>query len=240
MRLKLVLFLVAVAALTACDSYIEEARVQGDGTVEFAAQAIVVCTDPLQQEIWGGDPCDAIDAAVRSGDVGDPPFGFELDPDRVSLVGTGEADRRTIDVLWNGTIDELSTVLVSSGTIRELDAERTEVVFTPAGAPADQLRSSTDAGLIDALRVARWAPGEFRVKTPDLVVEHNGDDIRGRLVIWNVDDDHPDEFRVVWSSADPPRRWWAWAIAAVVLSGVLILMVTIEGPAQNRRKKPPA
>lgn len=237
MRLKLVLFVIAVIALTACDSYIEEARVQRDGTVEFAAEAIVVCTDPLQQEVWGRDPCGEIDSAIRSGDVGDLPFDFALDPDRVSLVGTGEADRRTIEVLWNGTIDELSTVLVSSGSIRQLDDLRTEVVFIPADAPADQLASTTNPALLDELRVSRWAPGEFRIKTPDLVVEHNGDDIQGRLVIWNLDDDRPEEFRVVWSTADPPRRWWFWVLATVVLTTILIMIVTIEGPASRRRAK---
>lgn len=238
MRVKLVLILVAVLVLTACDSYIEEARVQRDGTVEFAAQAIVVCTDPLQQEIWGGDPCDEIDEAIRTGTIGDLPFDFALDPDRVSLVGTGEADRRTIDVLWNGTIDELSTVLVSSGSIRQLDDLRTEVTFIPTDAPADRLRSTTDADLVEELRVSRWTPGEFRIKTPDLVVEHNGDDIQGRLVIWNLDDDRPEEFRVVWSTEDPPRRWWFWVLATVVVTVIMIMIVTIEGPRQRRGAKP--
>lgn len=221
-------------ALTACDGYIEEFRVQRDGSVEFVAQARVVCTDPLQREIWGGDPCDTIDSAVRRGDIGELPFDFELDPNRVSLVGTGEADRRTIDIAWEGTIDEVSSVLVGSGSITIIDELLTEAVFTPAGAPADQVRNSVEPGIVDELRTARWDPAEFRILSPDLVVEHNGDEIQGRLVIWNLDDDQPDEFRIVWSTEDPPRRWWWWVLGTVVLTAVLILMVTIEGPAQAK------
>lgn len=227
----------AVLVLSGCDSYIEEARVQRDGSVEFVAQAIVVCTDPLQQAVWGGDPCPQIDAAIRTGEIGDLPFDFSLDPDRVSLVGTGEADRRTIDVTWNGTIDEVSTVLVSSGSLRAIDELRTEVIFTPAGAPADQLTSSTNARIIDEMRTSRWDPAEFRIKTPDLVVEHNGDDIQGRLVIWELDGDEPNEFRVVWSTEDPPRRWWWWVLGSVILMVVLVMMMTIEGPAQERKAR---
>lgn len=232
-----VLLLAAALLLTACDGYIEEARVQRDGSVEFVAQATVVCTDPLQQAIWGDDPCPQIDAAIRTGDIGELPFDFALDPNRVGLVGTGDADRRTIDVTWNGTVDELSTVLVSSGTVRVLDDERTEVVFVPVGAPADLVAKSADERVVAERRTSRWDPAEFRVKTPDLVVEHNGDDIQGRLVIWELDADRPDEFRVVWSTADPPRRWWWWLAGSVVLMGVLILMVTVEGPAQERRAR---
>ena len=237
MHLKLTLLALCVMALTACDSYIEEARVQRDGAVEFAAQAVVVCSDPLQQEIWGGDPCGRIDAAIRSGEVGDLPFDFELDPDRVSLVGEGEGDRRTIDVLWNGSIDELSTVLVSSGTIRQLDDERTEAIFVPAGAPADDLSATNDEALRDQIRGSRWAAGEFRIKAPDLVVEHNGDKIQGRLVIWHLDDDRPDEFRAVWSTADPPRRLWAWVLAVGMFAAVLVMIVVVERPGQNPNNK---
>lgn len=223
--------------LTACDGYIEEARVQRDGSVEFVAQARVVCTDPLQQEIWGGDPCDTIDAAVRQGDIGELPFDFELDPNRVSLVATGEADRRTIDIAWEGTVDEVATVLVESGSITILDDLLTEAVFIPAGAPADLLRNSVAPAVIDEQRTSRWDPAEFRILSPDLVVEHNGDDIQGRLVIWNLDDDQPEEFRIVWSTADPPRRWWWWVVGTVILTGVLIMVITIEGPAQVKNAK---
>lgn len=220
--------------LTACDGYIEEVRVQRDGSAEFVAQATVVCTDPLQREIWGGDPCEEIDAAIRTGEIGALPFDFALDPNRVSLVGTGDDDRRTIDVFWEGTIDEVSTVLVSSGSITVLDDLRTEAVFTPADAPDELLRDSPDPGIVDERRTSRWDPAEFRILAPDLVVEHNGDDIQGRLVIWQLDDDRPDEFRIVWSTEDPPRRWWWWALGTILLTGVLIMMITIEGPAQSR------
>jgi hypothetical protein len=225
--------------LTACDGYIEEVRVERSGDVEFVAQAVVVCTDPLQRAIWEADPCDSIDEAVRSGTIGDLPFDFDLDPNRVGLVGTGEADRRTIDATWTGTIDELSTVLISSGSITPLDDERTEAVFVSSGAPADELRDSTDDLVVDELRTARWDPAQFRVKAPDLIVEHNGDDIQGRIVIWELDGDHPDEFRIVWSTEDPPRRLWWWLLGTVILTVVLIMMVTLEGPKQSKPQRNP-
>lgn len=227
---RLSLLFVLVVVLTACDGYIEEARVSRDGGVEFAARATVVCTDPLQQAVWGGNPCETIDDAIRTGSIGALPFDFELDPDRVGLVGTGEADRRTIDVTWSGTVDELSTVLVSSGTIRVIDEVTTEAVFIPQSAPADQLRASSDPAIVDERRGSRWAVGQFRVRTPDLVIEHNGDEIQGRIVIWDLDDDRPDEFRVVWTTEDPPRRLWWWAVGTLVLSVVLFMMITIERP----------
>jgi len=236
-RGRVCVFLFLCVALTACDSYIEEARVQRDGSVEFVARAVVVCTDPLQQELWDDEPCVAIDSAIRTGDIGELPFDFSFDPDRVSLVGSGEADRRTVDATWNGTVDEFSTVLVSSGAIRAIDEQQTEAVFVPVGAPDDQLRDSTDPDLVDALRSSRWNPAEFRVKAPDLIVDHNGDQIQGRLVIWNLDGDHPDEFRVVWTTEDPPRRLWWWLLGSVILFVVLFLMITIEGPARERQRR---
>ncbi len=238
-RARLAILALGVVVLTACDSYIEEVRVERSGDVEFVAQAVVVCTDPLQQAIWEGDPCDSIDEAVRSGSIGDLPFDFELDPDRVSLVGSGEADRRTIDATWNGTVDELSTVLVSSGSITSLDDQRTEAIFVAVGAPADALRESTDDLVVDELRVARWAPAEFRVKAPDLIVEHNGDNIQGRIVIWELDGDHPEEFRLVWSTEEPPRRLWWWVLGTVILTVILIMMVTMEGSTQSKPKTQP-
>ena len=238
-RTRLAILAMGLVVLTACDGYIEEVRVERTGDVEFVAQAVVVCTDPLQRAIWDGDPCDSIDDAVRSGTVGDLPFDFDLDPNRVSLVGTGEADRRTIDATWNGTIDELSTVLVSSGSITPLDDERTEAVFVPVGAPAELLRDSTDALVVDELRVSRWDPAQFRVLAPDLIVEHNGDDIQGRIVIWELDGDHPDEFRLVWSTEDPPRRLWWWVLGTVILTVVLVMMVTLEGPNQSKPEPEP-
>lgn len=235
---RLAILIVGVAVLSACDGYIEEVRVERSGDVEFVAQAVVVCTDPLQQAIWGGDPCESIDQAIRSGTVGDLPFDFDLDPNRVGLVGSGEADRRTIDATWNGTIDELSTVLISSGSITPLDDERTEAIFVPSGAPADSLQNSSDELVVDELRVARWAPAEFRVMAPDLIVEHNGDDIQGRIVIWELDGDQPDEFRLVWSTEDPPRRLWWWILGTVILTVILIMMITLEGPNQAKQSRP--
>jgi hypothetical protein len=234
---KLFAILVAVLVLlTACDSYIEEARVQRDGSVEFVARARVDCSDPLQQEIWGDDPCDLIDAAIRTGQIGDLPLGASIDSNRVSLVGTGEAERRTIDATWNGDVSEVSSLLVTSGSIRALDELRTEATFRPSDTPLEALNSSADEGIIEQLRASRWEPATFRITTPDLVVEHNGDDIQGRVVIWELDDDRPDVFRVVWTTEDPPRRWWWWAIASGSLMVVLLMMVALEGRPKAKAK----
>lgn len=237
MRFRLSVLLLAVLFLSACDSYIEELRVQADGSVEFAAEAIVVCNDPLQQEIWDADPCEQIDTAIRTGEVGDLPFDFQLDPNRVSLVGTGEADRRTIDVSWSGTVEEMSSLLAGPGRVTQLNDEETEVVFSSRDTPFDALESSTDPGIVLELANARWNPGEFRINSPELVVDHNGDDINGRIVIWNIDGDEPDEFRVVFTTAEPPLRWWWWVTGSVLLMGVLIMMVTLEKP-QKKTSKP--
>ena len=230
------LFVVAAVVLSACDGYIEEARVGRDGNVEFAARATVVCTDELQQAIWGGDPCDVIDGAIRSGDVGELPFDFELDPNQVSLVGTGEADRRVIDALWSGPAEEMSTVLVSGGQITILDDVRTEAIFFPADTPATALAESTDPGIVEALLFSRWEPAEFRITAPDLVEDHNGDRIQGRVVVWNIDGDVPDEFRVVWTTETSPLRVWWWAVGSIILMGVLFMMIAIDGPSQARAK----
>ncbi|MFT7476352.1 MAG: hypothetical protein ACI81L_003305 [Verrucomicrobiales bacterium] len=234
MSKRFVLLIAALVLLTACDGYIEEARVQRDGSVEFVVQARVDCSDPLQQEIWGGDPCDAIDDAIRTGQIGDLPLGVSIDPNRVSIVGSGEADRRTIDVTWNGNVSEVSSLLVTSGSVRELDDLRTEATFEPSDSPLEALNSSADEGIIEQLRVSRWEPATFRITTPDLVIEHNGDDIQGRVVIWELDDDRPDQFRVVWTTEDPQRRWWWWAIVSTSLMVILLMMVALEGSPKTK------
>lgn len=236
MRFRSGLLLLAVLFLSACDGYIEELRVQADGTVDFAAQAIVVCADPLQQEIWGGDPCGQIDNAIRTGEIGDLPFDFELDPNRVSLVGSGEADRRTIDVNWSGTVDEVSSLMAGPGRVTQLNDDDTEVVFSSRGTPFETLRASTDPAIVRELANSRWNPGEFRINSPDLVIDHNGDDIQGRIVIWNLDGDEPDEFRIVFTTADPPVRWWWWLLVSVLLMGILIMMVTLEEPPSKKKR----
>lgn len=221
--------LLALILLTACDGYIEEVRVRSDGQVQLAAQAIVVCTDPLQQELFGGDPCDVIDQAVRTGEIGDLPFAFVVDPNEVSLVATGEQDRRTVDALWETSVENLDSLLVSGGQITVLDDQRTEAVFFAADSPATTLETIEDPELTELVNRSRWPAAEFRIATPDLIEEHNGDRIQGRIVIWDLDDDHPDEFRVVWTTADPPRQLWGFAVAGAVLIGVLAMIVLLEG-----------
>lgn len=233
---RLLLVLAVIVVLSACDGYIEEARVQRDGTVEFAARATVVCTDELQQAIWGGDPCEVIDTAVRTGEIGDLPFDFEVDPNRVSIVAAGEQDRRTVDASWSGTAGELTTLLVSPGEITALDDLRTEAVFYPVDAPANALVASTDPDVVEQRRFSRWEPAEFRITTPDIVVEHNGDKIQGRVVVWYMDGDVPDEFRAVWSTEEQPVRWWWWIVGSAILLTILIMMVTLNGPPKAKTR----
>ena len=230
------LAIVGVLFLTACDGYIEEVKVRRDGEVEIAAQAVVVCNDPLQQQIFEGEPCEVIDRAVRTGEISEMPFGIELDPNEVSLVASGEADRRTVDVLWRTSAIELESLLVSGGEITILDDQRTEAVFFPAGAPAERLANTDDPELNELVQRSRWPFSEFRINTPDLIEEHNADRIQGRIVIWDLDDDHPDEFRVVWTTEDPPRQLWGFAVAGLVLVGVLAMMVIFENPKRGSSK----
>lgn len=239
MHIRLVFLFLAAFVLSACDGYIEEVRIQPDGSIEFAAEARIACSDPLQVEMWGENPCDQIDTAIRTGEIGELPFNFELDPNRVSLVGDGEADRRVIDVAWSGTPEEFSSLLAGSGTVTQLNDEETEVVFTSAGTPLDQLLSSTDAGLVRELASSRWNPSEFRINVPDLVVDHNGDDIQGRIVIWNLDDELPDEFRVVFTAEDPPRQIWWYLLGSGLLLVILVMMVTLEKPPARKPKSKP-
>lgn len=230
-----VLVALCVVFLSACDSYIEEVKVRRDGEVELAAQAIVVCNDPLQQAIFDGDPCDVIDNAVRTGEIGELPFGFEVDPNEVSIVASGEADRRTVDALWRTSAEDLNSILVSGGIVTPLDDERTEAVFFPVDTPAIELETTDDPELSELVRRSRWQPAEFRLNTPDIIEEHNADRIQGRIVIWDIDGDHPDEFRVVWTTADPPRQLWGFAIAGAVLFIVLAMMVVLEGPKRSKK-----
>ncbi len=228
--------LLGLFVLTACDGYIEEVKVRADGEVELAAQAIVVCNDPLQEALFEGDPCEVIDRAVRTGEIGDLPFDFAVDPDEVSLVASGEQDRRTVDALWRTSATELDSLLVSGGQVRALDDQRTEAIFFPADAPADILTSTDDPELRALVNRSQWPAAEFRVNTPDLIEEHNGDRIQGRIVIWDLDGDHPEEFRVVWTTEDPPRQLWGFAIAGVVLVVVLGMMLVLEGPKRRAKK----
>lgn len=215
-----------VLLVSACDGYIEQAAIDNEGAVSLDAKATVVCGDSLMAELWTGDeaPCDAIDAFTRSGSGGDN-FALlpNLDPNRLGLIATGEQDRRIVDVTWEGGISEFETLLVTGGTLAELDGERTELTITP--------RDLVDRADV---RVARWPAAEFRIVAPDVVVDHNGDDVQGRIVIWNFDDDRPDEFRVVWSTEERGLRVWWWFVGGAILTGVLFMMVALEGnPARS-------
>ncbi len=236
MRIRLALFLLATLVLSACDGYIEELRVQADGSVDLSAQAIVVCTDELQQAIWGGDPCEQIDNALATNDMSGLPFGFDVDPNRVGLVSTGEADRRTIDVTWSGTADEFGSVLAGPGVVTQLNDQETEVVFANRGTPFQSLSESGDPDVVSALANSRWEAGEFRINAPDLVVDHNGDEIQGRIVIWNLDENSPDEFRVVFTTADPPLRWWWLVMGGVVLVVLVAMMLVLEPKPQASKR----
>lgn len=228
--------ILTILFLSACDGYIEEVKVRSDGEVELAAEAIVVCSDPLQVELFDGDPCEVIDRAVRTGEVGDLPFDFAVDPNEVSIVAEGEQDRRTVDILWRTSATELNSLLVTGGEVRVLDDERTEAVFFPAGSTAELLESTDDTDLATLVNRSRWPASEFRINTPDLIEEHNGDRIQGRIVIWDIDGDHPEQFRVVWTTAEPDRQIWSFVIAGVVLLAVLAMIVVLENPKRGTKK----
>jgi len=233
---RALLCVLALIVLTACDGYIEEARITSDRSVDFAAQATVVCTDELQVAIWGGDPCEPIDEALRSGDYGAFPLGVELDENRVSVVADGDLDRRVLDANWTGKAEELSSLLVSGGEVRVLDELRAEARFDSTGTPYDRIQQSTDSEVIEALRRSRWEPAEFRIRVPDLIEEHNADRIQGRFAIWYIDGDHPDEFRVQWTSEEAGQRWWWLILGVLVLLGVVAMIVILEGPRSRRSR----
>ncbi len=231
---RVILLVLAAIMLTACDSYIEEARVQPDGSIEFGALATVVCNDELQVAIWGDDPCPQIDTAIRTGDFGELPLDLDFDPNRVAVVGEGEQDRRELQARWSGQPEELSTLLVSGGEVRVLDEQRTEVIFRTNNTAFSRLQDSTDPVVMEALGRTRWDPAQFRIRVPDLVEEHNADRIQGRVVVWQIDNDLPEELRVVWTTEPPARHRWWWIVASITLLVVLLLMLKLEGPAAKR------
>lgn len=235
-KARLILVLAVVMLATACDGYVEEIRVRSTGEAQLSARATVVCTDELQRALFGADPCPIIDDAARTGDIGDLPFGFELDPNLVSIVASGEADRRVVDATWTGQAEDMMSLLVDGGTVTVLDDQRTEVVFRSAGTPAEALATTEDRELSELLRRSRWEPAEFRINAPDLVEEHNGDRIQGRIVVWEIDDDVPAEFRLVWTTEDPERRIWWIVVAVLVLIGVIALMLVLEKPSKSPSK----
>lgn len=232
---RTVLLVLAAIILSACDSYIEEARVTPDGGIEFAAEGVVACRDDLQAAIWGDDdPCDRLDIAVRTGEFGTLPLGLDFDPNRVSVVGQGESDRRTIDARWSGEAEELITLLVSGGEITALDEFRTEAVFRTTDNAFQRLLESTDPEVIDQLRRSQWSPAQFRIRAPAVIQEHNADRIQGRIVVWNIDEETPDELRVVWSTEEQAFRWWWWVVGSVILFGVIFLIIALERPGRSR------
>ncbi len=221
---RLLGFAFVLLVATGCDEYIEQATVDADGVVEFAARAVVVCTDETQQEIFGGDPCPIVDEVVRGGDPGDLPFGFPFDTDRIAVVADGEQDRRRLDISWEGPLGEFSTLLVSSATLTTVDDTTSRLVLETTGAPADQV--DEDA--------ARWPAGEFRFVAPALVTEHNGDRVQGRIVIWEIDEDRPDQLTVTWTDDGPTRRVWFYVLALVILVGLIAMMLLLERPGRRR------
>lgn len=210
-----------VLLVSACDGYIEQAAIDTQGRVSLDAKATVVCDDPLTADLWTGveEPCDAIDAFTRSGASGEE-FALlpNLDPERLGLIATGEQDRRIVDVTWEGSLDEFETLLVTGGSLTELDDERTEFTITPV-----DLVQRAD------VRAARWPAPEFRIVAPNVVVEHNGDDVQGRIVIWHFDDDRPDKLRVVWTTEERGLRVWWWFVGGAILTAVLFMMIALEG-----------
>lgn len=219
-------FVLLALFLSACDGYVEQVSVEADGSVSFAARATVVCADELQVAMWDAPPCDVLDAAVAGDAVAGLPFDFVVDQARVSLVSDGELDRRRIDAGWEGSIDEMQTLLVSGGSTRALGEERVEATFSPSGTPLERFRASEE--LAPLVQRSFWPAAEFRVVAPSRVVEHNGDAIAGRTVTWTLDGDEPDVFRLVWSTDERGIRYWWWMVGAGILSLVLFLMLKLE------------
>jgi hypothetical protein len=236
-RLRLLVSVVAVMlTLSGCDGYIEQVRVEADGSVDFSARATVVCGDELQRTLWDEPPCAVIDRASRGESLTELPFNFEFDPGRLGVVSEGEQDRRRIDATWQGSVTELETLLVSGAEVRALDDGQVEATFSPSGAPQDRLTSSDDLAAV--VSSAGWPAPEFRVIAPELIVEHNGDDIQGRTVIWTLDGDEPDVFRLVWSTDERGIRVWWWIVGAAILTAVLFMMIVLERPASPKDAGP--
>ena len=119
----------------------------------------------------------------------------------------------------------------------QLNEQDTEVVFTSQGTVNEALFATNDPDLMRELSNSRWNPGEFRINAPSIVIDHNGDEIQGRIVIWNLDGDQPDEFRVVFTTEEPPLRWW-WVVASgVIFTTVLGMMLTLESPPKRKTRK---
>ena len=222
-RVAISAVLVMAVGLTGCDLYVEQASIRPDGEIAFLAEADVVCDDQPLNELFGRDPCDVIDEAVAGTSTGDLPFGVEL-PETVEIESTGEFGRREVQVRWSGPVEDFSSLLVSGVTITSDDGDLSTATFSTNDAPAALLGA----------RPSRWAAGEFRAIAPAVVVEHNGDDIQGRSVIWVIDDDRPDEFTFTWSTEERGIRVWWWIIGAIILGGVLMMIVYLEGQRKER------
>ncbi len=226
---------VVCVALTACDSYVERLEVGGDGSARLQARAQLVCDDPLLVEIWGGSPCDAADQAAR-GDTPELPLGPVLDGTGLVVDVSGER-RQTIDLSWEGNLADLPSALVGEAEVRTVDDSTRELILTPAGsAVADFV---ADAESARRVAIARWPDAELHVVSPDLIVEHNADEITGRTVIWTIDGDQPEELRLRWTVEDPPRQYWWWLVGSVLMTGLLFMMVVLEGSRgrnDNRRQ----
>lgn len=225
---SLVIVSACVVLVAGCDRYVEQAALRPDGTVAFLAEADIICSDPLQNAVFDRDPCEIINDLADGETTADLPFEFNLD-NAVEFEVSGALDRRTLLARWQGPRAEFRSVLVSGLTITELDGERTQATFTTDGAPAATFAQSTEPGILAALPTSRWAVGEFRAIAPAVVVEHNGDRVDGRTVIWEFDDDVPETLNLTWSTEERSFRLWWWAIGAAILGAVLIMIVVFEG-----------
>ena len=226
---RAIVLLVVVLLVSACDGYVEQATVGADGSVSFEAQATISCDDELQRELWGPSPCERLDAAGRGGDMGALPLGFAFDSDRATLVVDGVQDRRRITTTWEGTADELSTPLLERVELRSIDDSVTELVAIPGQAPIVRFLGSP--GVSERVADAGWPAAELRVVAPDVIVEHNADEINGRVVTWRFDRDRPETLEVRWTTEPPATRYWWWLVGGSILVAVLFMMVSLEGSA---------
>ena len=52
--------------------------------------------------------------------------------------------------------------------------------------------------------------------------------------MWNIDENTPDELRVVWTTEEPGFRVWWWTIGSAILFGVIFLMLVLERPGRSQ------
>ena len=216
----------AILLLTACDGYREVITLE-DRELDLFVSTTVICNDALTVELFGSDAC----TQLSDGELPTAMATMTAASATTEFKVEGELDRRTITVTEDDVdADQLSTGLVTSARFDLVDDTTGRVVFDTAASPWSDLRA--DENFDELQRQSRWPDPVFQFVAPDVVTEHNGDAIDGRVVTWNLDGLEDRLLTVTWSTQDPPRRWWWWIVGGVILIGVLFMMMTLE-PQRN-------